>query len=83
VLAAMLAVVVAASSQLMNFRGDTPPYLLPLIASGAYLLGAMALAAFLEHRAQRRAAVFRTLREHLIVDPELSAATSLPRSVKR
>lgn len=71
VLAAMLAVVVATSSQLINFRDDTPPYLLPLLASGAYLLGAMALATFLERRAERRAGVFRTLRDHLIVDPAL------------
>ena len=71
VLAAMLAVVVAASSQLMNFRGDSPPYLLPLIASGAYLVVCMALATLLERRAQRRAKVFRTLREHLIGDPAL------------
>jgi len=71
VLAAMLAVVVAASSQLMNFRGDSPPYLLPLIASGAYLVGCMVLATLLERRARRRANVFRTLREHLIGDPAL------------
>jgi hypothetical protein len=83
VLAAMLAVVIAASSQLMNFEGDTRPYLLPFIACGAYLLGAMALATFLEHRAERRAAAFRTLREHLIVDPELGAAASPPRRVSR
>lgn len=71
VLAAMLAVVVATSSQLINFRDEAPPYLLPLLASGAYLLGAMALATILERRAERRADVFRTLRDHLIVDPAL------------
>ncbi len=71
VLAAMLAVVVAASSQLMNFRGDSPPYVLPLIASGVYLVGCLTLAILLERRARRRAKVFRTMREHLIGDPVL------------
>jgi hypothetical protein len=71
VLAAMLAVVVAASSQLINFRGGAASQFLPLIASGAYLVGCMALAILLERRARRRAKVFRTLREHLIGDPGL------------
>ncbi len=71
VLAAMLAVVVATSSQLINFRGGAASQFLPLIASGAYLVGCMALAILLERRARRRAQVFRTLRERLVGDPAL------------
>ncbi len=65
VLAALFAVTVATSAELREFQGRSSSDLLPLIASGVYLIAVLLCCAWIDRSAQRRAAVYRRLHEQL------------------
>jgi hypothetical protein len=64
-LAALIAVVMAASAHLREFTGGSWFELLPLIASGFYLIAVLLFCTHLDRSARRRAAVYRRLGEEL------------------